>query len=155
MTMPSADVTEVTAMNAGLYEAVEAGDLDRLGTIWADDALAATVSCVHPGWPRLEGRDEVLRSWAVIMANTPYIQFFLTDVEVQVTGDVAVLTCAENILTSVGEEDDDDSSRLAGGRVVATKVFRRTPRGWRLWLHHGSPVLAPSDSDDEEGADDA
>ena len=30
---------------------------------------------------------------------------------------------------------------LAGGRAVATNVFRRTPEGWRLWLHHASPVL--------------
>ena len=30
---------------------------------------------------------------------------------------------------------------LAGGRAVATNVFRRTPDGWRLWLHHASPVL--------------
>ena len=38
------------------------------------------VSCVHPGWPVLTGRGEVLRSYALIMANTEYIQFFLTDV---------------------------------------------------------------------------
>jgi hypothetical protein len=30
---------------------------------------------------------------------------------------------------------------LAGGRAVATNVFRRTTGGWRLWLHHASPVL--------------
>jgi ketosteroid isomerase-like protein len=149
VTVPSSDVAAVTEVNAALYAAVEAADLDKLGLIWADDALAPTVTCVHPGWPRLQGRDEVLRSWAVIMANTAYIQFFLTDLEVEISGDVAVLTCAENILTSVGEDDDTGSSRLAGGKVVATNVFRRTADGWRLWLHHGSPVLAPSDADDD------
>ena len=35
---------------------------------------------------------------------------------------------------------------LAGGRAVATNVFRRTPDGWRLWLHHASPVLTRQDA---------
>ncbi|WP_143672996.1 nuclear transport factor 2 family protein, partial [Streptomyces sp. b94] len=32
----------------------------------------------------------------------------------------------------------------------ATNVFRRTPDGWKLWSHHGSPVLTESDEDDDE-----
>jgi ketosteroid isomerase-like protein len=148
-TVSSADVEAVTEANAELYASVEAGDLDRLAQVWVESPYEASVTCVHPGWPPLRGRDEVLRSWAVIMANTAYIQFFLTDMEIEISGDVAVLTCAENILTSVGEDDEDASSRLAGGRVVATNVFRRTPLGWRLWLHHGSPVLTPSETDEE------
>ncbi|MGH3328806.1 MAG: nuclear transport factor 2 family protein [Streptomycetales bacterium] len=146
------DVEAVVDANADLYAAVETADLDRMGRIWADGPYAESVTCVHPGWPPLRGRDEVMRSWAVIMANTPYIQFFLTDVQVELAGDVAVLTCAENILTSLGENDDDDadvdaSSALAGGRIVATNIFRRTSEGWRLWLHHGSPVLNAADSE--------
>jgi ketosteroid isomerase-like protein len=82
------------------------------------------------------------------MANTDYIQFFLTDVEVGVDGDAAVVTCTENILT--GGPEDDDPGSLVGGLVVATNVFRRTPEGWRLWVHHGSPVLA--EQDDETAA---
>ena len=54
-----------------------------------------------------------LRSWALIMANTPYIQFFLTDVEVSVLGDVASVTCTENVLTA-GESTASDS--FGGGR---------------------------------------
>jgi ketosteroid isomerase-like protein len=144
------DVAAVRAANEELYAAFEAADLDRMERLWAAGPYAASVVCVHPGWPALRGRDEVLRSWAVIMANTAYIQFFLTDVEVELAGDVAVVSCAENILTSVGGEVDDEadeadeSSTLAGGKVVATNVFRRTDGRWRLWLHHGSPVLAPS-----------
>jgi hypothetical protein len=29
-------------------------------------------------------------------------------------------------------------------------VFRRTPSGWRLWVHHASPVLSGSDDDETE-----
>jgi hypothetical protein len=35
--------------------------------------------------------------------------------------------------------------------VVATNTFIRTSGGWRLWHHHGSPVLQTDD--DEEAPD--
>lgn len=113
--------------------------------MWAGDELADSVMCVHPGSAPIRGRAEVLRSWALIMANTTYIQFFLTDVDINVVGDVAVVTCSENILTADSPEGD-----LAGGRVVATNVFRRTGAGWRLWLHHGSPVAVQEETGEEE-----
>jgi ketosteroid isomerase-like protein len=140
------DLVAVQEANAELYAAFETADLDRMERLWVSGPYAASAVCVHPGWPALRGRDKVLRSWAVIMANTSYIQFFLTDVEVELAGDLAVVSCAENILTSVGDETEVPSAALAGGKVVATNVFRRTDGRWRLWLHHGSPVLAPSGS---------
>ncbi|WP_018654634.1 nuclear transport factor 2 family protein [Actinomadura flavalba] len=126
------------AANTEYYAAFEAGDLDRMAAVWADGPLASDVTCVHPGWPMLRGRDEVLRSWALIMANTTYIQFVLTDVECGVYGDHAVVTCKENMLTA---DDESETGFLAGGSTVATNVFVRGDEGWRLLLHHGSPVL--------------
>lgn len=144
------DRARLGELNEDLYAAFEAGDLDRMDALWADDALADSVVCVHPGWPTLRGRDAVLRSWAMIMANTTYIQFVITDVELELAGDIAVLTCVENIITAAEDSDDDsDSAEFAGARGVATNVFRRTPEGWRLWVRHGSPVLTGSEDDDE------
>jgi ketosteroid isomerase-like protein len=144
----SVDTAAIEAVNQAFYTAIENADLDRMTEIWAEETGAEQVSCVHPGWPIVTGRAEVLRSWALIMANTPYIQFVLTDVNVMVHGDVAVLTCEENILTA-GDEGD---SSFAAGKVVASNTFVKTPEGWRLWLHHGSPVLQTEDDEDgEEG----
>ncbi|MFJ6568627.1 nuclear transport factor 2 family protein [Streptomyces sp. NPDC091292] len=107
------------------------------------------ISCVHPGWPVLTGRGEVLRSYALIMANTEYIQFFLTDVQVSVFDGTALVTCTENILSGgPAPEGGEELGPLVGQLVVATNVFRRTPGGWKLWSHHASPVLAET-SDDE------
>ena len=78
------------------------------------------------------------------MANTNYIQFFLTGVHAVVDDDVAVVTCEENILTAVA---DPDGALSESAKVVSTNVFRRRADGWRLWLHHGSPVLAPTEDD--------
>jgi ketosteroid isomerase-like protein len=132
----SDDVVEtVTAANTEFYAAFEACDIDRMEKVWdnSDD-----IRCIHPGWPLLSGRSRVMRSWSVLMANTAYIQFFLTHVDVQAAEDLAVVTCEENILTGV-----DDAEHGPGGsqRVVSTNVFRRRGDEWLLWVHHGSPVL--------------
>ncbi|RAG87662.1 DUF4440 domain-containing protein [Streptacidiphilus pinicola] len=148
-----AEVDAVLAANDALYAALEAGDLDALTDVWVSGADADDVHgavCVHPGWPVLRGRASVLRSYALIMAHTDYIQFFLTDVEVEVLGDVALVTCTENILSGGEAEEEGELGPLVGGKVVATNLFRRTDEGWRLWSHHGSPVLTGGD-DDEEG----
>lgn len=135
----------VEAANTALYDAFETGDIDLMGAVWLDTGSVDDtdeVICVHPGWAPVRGRGAVLRSWSMIMANTAYIQFVLTDVHVEVNGDVAVVTCGENILTGMTDEADNDSALgFAGGRAVATNIFRRTTDGWRLWVHHASPVL--------------
>ncbi|WP_308282280.1 nuclear transport factor 2 family protein [Streptomyces lichenis] len=139
----------VEQANTAFYEAMERGDFDTLSDLWLD-AGHGEISCVHPGWPLLTGRGEVLRSYALIMANTEYIQFFLTDVRVSLAGDTALVTCTENILSGGPAEEGDDLGPLVGQLVVATNVFRRTPEGWRVWSHHGSPVLAESSGDEAE-----
>jgi ketosteroid isomerase-like protein len=143
------DIEAVEAANTALYDALEQGDLDSLSEHW----LPEGISVVHPGWPVLNGRAEVMRSYALIMASTEYIQFFLTDVEVSVMGDTAMVTCTENILSGGPAEADGSAGPLVGGLVVATNVFRRTEDGsWKVWSHHGSPVLI--DREDEEDGDD-
>ena len=92
-------VARVEAANSALYAAFESADVDAMERIW-DDADPSALVCVHPGWPMLRGRAAVLRSWSAVMAGTEYIQFFLTDVQVRVTGETAVVTCTENVLTS-------------------------------------------------------
>lgn len=171
MTAARTDVEQVELANTAFYEALERGDFDELSDLWldtdaapepadpdgrddediAEDGDGAPISCVHPGWPVLTGRGEVLRSYALIMANTEYIQFFLTDVHVGVAGDTALVTCTENILSGgPPPEGGGELGPLVGQLVVATNVFRRTVDGWKLWSHHASPVLAETDDDEDE-----
>ncbi|MFE2292065.1 nuclear transport factor 2 family protein [Streptomyces sp. NPDC059452] len=145
----AADIAEVEAANTAFYEALERGDYEDLSGRWLPGE-DLTVSCVHPGWPVLTGRGDVLRSYALIMANTEYIQFFLTDVNVSMTDDTALVTCTENILSGGPAEEGNALGPLVGQLVVATNVFRRTPQGWKLWSHHGSPVLAETGEEDDE-----
>ena len=148
------DERAVLFANAALYDAFETADLDLMEAVWIDGPGAEDVICVHPGWPPLRGRAQVLRSWAMIMANTTNISFVLTDIDATVDGDVAVVTCAENILTGMPEAPELSTAlaatALSGGRVAATNVFRRTASGWRLWVHHASPVLSVTEDEEDE-----
>lgn len=150
----SADEAAVEAANTAFYEAMETGDFEGVSALWLDDG-ATPITCVHPGWPVLTGRGEVLRSYALIMANTEYIQFFLTDLKISLAGGTAVITCTENILSGGPAEDGAELGPLVGQLVVATNVFRRTPDGWRIWSHHASPVLTDTEEtpDEEPGGD--
>jgi ketosteroid isomerase-like protein len=133
---------EVEAANTAFYEAFESGDLDAMQELWLDDEETL---CVHPGALPVRGTPAINRSWALIMANTPYIQFFLTDVEVSVLEATASVTCTENVLTA-DETTGPDS--FGGAKAVATNVFVRTDAGWRLWIHHASPVLSGDNHED-------
>lgn len=138
------DVEAVEAANLAMYQAFETADVDRMHALW-DDVEPAAVVCVHPGWPMLRGREQVLRSWSAVMAGTDYIQFFLTDVRVHVRGDVAIVTCTENVLTEVTE------AAHAGTTVVTTNVLVRRADGWRMQVHHGSPVLGQLSDEEPDG----
>ncbi len=137
-----AERERVVRLNTAFYAAFESADLDAMHDLWLDDPETL---CVHPGALPVRGTPAINRSWALIMANTPYIQFFLTDVEVSVLADTASVTCTENVLTA---GDDTAADAFGGARAVATNVFVRTPEGWRLWIHHASPVLSGAHDDD-------
>ena len=139
-------VDAVRAANQAFYSAIETGDLDAMGALWLDGPAGVSVTCIHPGNPPVTGRSEVLRSFAAVMVGTPYIQFILTDVRVAVIREVAVVTCTENVLTPGTAR----GAVFSAGRAVATNVFLRVDGSWFLWQHHGSPILEPRRSNDDE-----
>ena len=129
----SDDVSEVEQANARFYQAFETLDLARMERVWAHDEH---VKCVHPGWPILIGWEAVRSSWATIFENTGEMRFTLSDVRASVRGELAWVTCTENIFSEV-------HGRLAVTSVLATNLFERGPDGWRLVHHHASHVLTP------------
>jgi ketosteroid isomerase-like protein len=131
----------VTSANAAFYRAFEALDLPAMEELWAH---GDHVKCVHPGWPMLSGWQAVRASWEAIFANTHEMRFTLTDVQVAPAGDLAWVTCTENILS-------ESDGRVGVTSILATNIFERGPGGWRMVHHHASDVLgrAPSSSVDE------
>lgn len=125
------DADDVEDANAGFYRAFETLDLAEMDRVWAHDA---SVRCVHPGWPLLCGWEAVRASWRTIFENTGEMRFTLSDVTVNVAGDLAWVTCTENILAETGE-------RVSVTAILATNLFERTDAGWRLIHHHASHVM--------------
>jgi ketosteroid isomerase-like protein len=133
------DEAAVAAANAAYYAAFEALDLDAMAEVW-ERTDRATVT--HPGWPTLHGWAKVAGSWDAIFRNTPYIQFFLTNEQLHVVGDVAWITLEENILQSSVAGGAVAEQELADAQVAAVNVFARTEGRWRMVLHQGSAVHA-------------
>ena len=134
-------MTDVQNVNAAFYRAFEALDLRAMEALWAH---GDHVKCVHPGWPMLSGWPAVRASWEAIFANTHEMRFTLTDVQVAPAGELAWVTCTENILS-------ESEGRVGVTSILATNVFERGPGGWRMVHHHASHVLgrAASSSVDE------
>jgi hypothetical protein len=78
----------------------------------------------------------VAASWEAIFANTPYIQFVLTEESVTVHGDAAWVTLDENILQSAASDE------LSGSKATSVNVFVRDEGDWMMVVHHASPVSA-------------
>lgn len=126
-------VANVEEANRHFYRAFETLDLSQMDAVWAHDEC---VACVHPGWPLLRGWESVRASWEAIFESTGEIRFSLGDVRVTEVGDVAWLTCTENILSEVG-------GQLTATAVLATNLFERRAGRWLLAHHHASHVFAP------------
>ena len=142
--MTGTDLEAVQAANDRLYAAFEAGDLDDMGKLWVDGDMADVARCVHPGADLVIGRESVLRSWALLMANTEFLQFIVTEASTVIDGDLAIVTCTENVLASSGIDRP-----LGAGRALTPNAFVRVGGQWRMWLHHASPVLGDREGDEE------
>jgi ketosteroid isomerase-like protein len=119
------------------YEALERADLDAMMEVWSEDD---EVSCVHPGGPRLTGYEQVRENWAQIFKSGQRLQVHLSD-QVIVSGMMfSVHSLHENILVRGAQGQVGGGGR---GMVVTTNVYMRSDSGWRMVLHHGSPVPAP------------
>lgn len=114
---------------AAFYDAIEHGNLDQLMQVWAEDE---EIVCVHPGGPRLTGYAMIRDVWRRIFEGGVKFRIRLADGTATQTPFSAVHTVIEHVSVR------DDASQRAP--VVATNVFIRGALGWRLVLHHASPV---------------
>ena len=128
---------EVTEANEGFYRAFETLKIDAMERVWAKDA---DIQCGHPGWRILRGWGPVMESWKRIFENTPSMKFTLTDVKVEVRGELAWVTLYENLNSTIEGQN-------YSAAILTTNMFQKTSEGWRMILHHGSSVSQPADQD--------
>jgi ketosteroid isomerase-like protein len=132
------DVEEIARANQAFYQAFETLKIEEMEKVWAKDA---DIQCGHPGWRILRGWGPVMESWRRIFENTPSMQFALTDVRIEIRGDVGWVTLYENLNSSIEGQN-------YSAAILTTNMFQKTAEGWRMILHHGSAVSQSSDQDE-------
>ena len=124
-------IEAVTKANQKFYEAFESLDITKMDEVWMHQEY---VTCIHPGWTLRSGWPAVRDSWVLIFNNTFSMKFELTDVMVQVAGDMAWVVCVEDITTQQSDEPQH-------AKVLATNLFELIGDEWLMIHHHGSPVM--------------
>jgi uncharacterized protein (TIGR02246 family) len=116
---------------AAFYDALTRNDLDAMMAVWADDE---EVYCVHPNGARVSGVEQVRESWRQIFASGQRLSFQLRESQHLQGMMLSVHSVYEHIAIA-GEP-------RARAPVIATNIFLRTDRGWRMVAHHASPAPA-------------
>jgi ketosteroid isomerase-like protein len=118
-----------SAAERAFYDAFVKRDIDAMRRVWrgTDD-----IACVHPGGGLLLGSTEVMGSWADIFTGASPPDMQVRPLQRHVDGDTAMHLVEEQIA---------NPAQQRSARVIATNVYRRTPDGWLLHLHHASLPL--------------
>ncbi len=113
---------DIIAGNAAFYRAFSARDHEAMARLWSS---STPVSCIHPGWDMLVGFEAVMRSWRDIFSDrrSPAAEF--RQARDFVDGAVGYVLCHEV---------------LGDGVLIATNIFRREGREWRMVHHQSGPV---------------
>lgn len=119
------DRAEIIFMNDTFYHVFSSRDLDAMDALWARDS---SVACIHPGWPALTARDDIIESWRGIFANPESPQVSCRAAEAHLKGSVAFVICYEIIGDNV---------------LVATNIFIEEAGAWKLAHHQAGPCNIP------------
>ncbi len=117
------------AAEEAFYDAMQHGDVPGMMALWADDEDAV---CVHPNGARLVGIRAIREAFEQMFAQGGVdVRPALAQTHQGVM--VAVHNLVEKVLVS----------GRAGSEViecVATNVYVKVARGWRILVHHSSPL---------------
>jgi len=108
--------------NEAFYVAFQLRDMAAMEDAWAHQAQ---VTCIHPGWSMLVGRNAVLESWQGIFEGGNAPDIVCRAPQVYVYGEAATVLCFEEV---------------GGGFLIATNVFVREGGRWRMVHHQAGPT---------------
>jgi uncharacterized protein (TIGR02246 family) len=114
---------------SAFYDAFERANLAAMMAVWAE---SDDVVCIHPTGPRLTGFEAVRESWAQIFSGGAQLRVKPTEQKRFDGQTVAVHTVVE-VLTAPGAQG-------AAQAVLATNVYELGDGGWRMVIHHATPV---------------
>lgn len=119
----SADVRD---SNEAFYRAIREGDYSAMELIWARNRR---VTCTHPGWTLLSGREAVMDSWRMILFEQDPPQIWPIDPQVIGAGKTAMVLVTE---------------RMGDLSLLASNAFVMEDGAWRMVNHQSQPTVAVS-----------
>lgn len=127
MTVPAYPTPE--AAEAAFYAAFETRSLDAMMAVWAtqDD-----IACVHPLAAPLNGRAAVAAGWHSMFEAAGQFRV-RTELAHEIRAPGQVIRIVREYLI-IGQEAEPRPP------ILATNVYRRDGDGWRMMLHHASPL---------------
>ena len=119
------------AAEAAFYAAFEDRSLDAMMAVWADDD---GIACIHPMTAPLTGRAAVAAGWRSMFEAAGQFRVQVETAHEMREADQVTRIVREYLI--IGQE--------TGPRppILATNVFRKETGGWRMVLHHASPLQA-------------
>lgn len=129
-----------TAQDAeqAFYRAFEHADLAEMMEVWAQDE---DIVCVHPGGARHSGVVAVREAWRQIFSQGPRLRFRLAETRIFAGRMLSIHSVYEHVALAAAPGPANP--------VLSTNIYLLTDRGWRMLLHHASPVspeAAPQDN---------
>ncbi len=116
------DRDTLLALNQAFYRAFTNRDVAAMEALWAE---TLPISCIHPGWTALFGREAVLTSWRDVLNSPNGVTVQARNERVTLHNDTALVVCEEMLGSAV---------------LAATNLFARENGGWRLAHHQAGPI---------------
>lgn len=116
---------EALFANDAFYLAFAARDLDHMDALWSRNT---PVICLHPGWPALTSREDILSSWARIFGNPQQEAVEIYGATAFEVGSTVLVVCYE---------------MLGGNVMVASNLFIEEDGAVVLAHHQAGPCSQP------------
>ena len=127
--MPDPAFPTPEAAESAFYAAFEARSLDAMMTVWGSDD---SIACIHPLAAPLNGRAAVAAGWRSMFEAAGQFRVQIETVHEMREAAQVIRIVREYLI--IGQEAEPRPP------ILATNVYRRENDGWRMVLHHASPL---------------
>ena len=117
------------AAETAFYASFEARDLDAMMAVWANDD---SIACIHPLAAPLNGLAAVAAGWRSMFEAAGHFR-----VRVEIAHEIREASQVLHIVREylvIGQETEPRPP------ILATNIYRKEADGWRMVLHHASPL---------------
>ncbi len=125
------DKDEILKANEDFYSALATRDIKAMEQVWLTNEKAG---CVHPGWAIMRNSETIMQSWKSIFNPEDQVDIKLTDMSLEISGDMAWVTCIQKMTYIKREPVTFNISQ-------STNIFRKDSGRWVMLIHHASPII--------------